>query len=789
MPMRFARSVGRPVAGFFARLFAGRGPLLTALLVVVAVAALGTAAAAAWFTHDFTSRLPGRDDIAGVSDMARSTTLYDAADRPVFTIFKEQRIEVPLSEISPNMIKAVLSIEDQRFFDHRGIDVVRVTGAALANVRAGRAAQGGSTITQQLARQSFLTRDKTLRRKVQEVLVAAQLEQNYTKEEILHFYLNKVYFGDGFHGVEAASRGYFAKPAKDLDVAEAALLAGLIQAPSLYAPSGNPERALARRGTVLTAMLQSGAIDAATFETAREAELKLENGLQLEEDFGLYFKEQVRRELVERFGWSTVAGGGLRVYTTVDSDLQRAAEKEIETALERIESRRGYPHVTRAKFAAAAEAEAEHDGSPDYLQAAIVVLDPKTGAVRAMVGGRDFHESRFNRAVQARRQPGSAFKPFVFAAALEQGHTPATLLTRLNDPVLTPQGQWVPEDGHSTAAAMTMRQALRVSSNRAAVRVISEVGVDIAVQYTNRFEVGEVPPVPSLALGSGEVTLMSMTTAFAAFADSGLVRTPTLIRRVEDSDGSVLFEHQNEGRRAVSEETAFLMASMLSDVVNHGTGVRARGEGFRLPAAGKTGTTNDYFDGWFVGFTPNVVAGVWVGFDQPRTIVRGGYASEVAVPLWAGVMKSATKGHKPEWIDRPSTIVGIEVCRLSGRRPAAGCGHVQVASEDGTGTRSMIYTEYFVRNTVPSAVCDLHPQPYLHASVDTTPGAPPQVVAGTAGTAPPPPPPAADRGGQQQRQAEGAEQPRRRGFWSRVFGRGGDRDRDDDQRRRDQRRD
>jgi 1A family penicillin-binding protein len=780
MSTRFRQYVGRPIAGFLARAFAGRGPVLVVLIAVLAIVWLGTAVTAAWYTHDITSRLPGPDDIVGVSDMARSTTIFDASDTPVFTIFKEQRVEVPLSAISPNLIKAVLSIEDQRFFDHRGIDVVRVSGALLVNVRAGRAAQGGSTITQQLARQSFLSRDKTLRRKVKEVLLAAQLEQNYTKEEILHFYLNKVYFGDGLHGVEAASLGYFGKHASELDVAEAALLAGLIQAPSLYAPSGNPERALARRGTVLHAMLQSGAIDRAAYDEAREAELTLENALQLDEDFGLYFKEQVRRELVDRFGWATVSGGGLRVYTTIDSDLQRAAEKEVEAAMKRLESRRGFAHVTRAKY----EADAEHDGSPDYLQAAVVVLDPKTGAVRAMVGGRDFHESRFNRAMQARRQPGSAFKPFVFAAALERGMTPATLLTRLNDPVLTPEGQWMPEDGHSSAASMTMRSALRVSSNRAAVRVITEIGVDAALDYTTRLEVGEMPPVPSLALGSGEVTLMSMTAAFAAFADGGKVRTPALVRRVEDADGHVLWAYEDEGRQAVSEETAFLMASMLADVVNHGTGVRARGEGFRLPAAGKTGTTNDYFDGWFVGFTPSVVAGVWVGFDQPRTIMKGGYASEVAVPLWAGVMKSATKGHKPEWLDRPSNIVAVDVCRLSGRRPAAGCSHVQVASEDGTsGTRSMVYTEYFVRGAAPGATCDLHPQPYLYAGVETTPGAPAQVIAGTAGTTPPPEPPDATVAGQQPR-AETSEEPRRRGFWSRVFRRGGG-DRDEEQRRRE----
>jgi 1A family penicillin-binding protein len=767
---------------------AGRPRTLTALVATLAIVLFLSAGTGAWFAYDVTAGLPDREELASLGDMAQSTTIFDADDNPVFTIFKEQRIEIPLERMSPHLLAAVLSVEDQRFYEHSGVDAVRVVAAALRNVREGRRAEGGSTITQQLARQGFLTRHKTYQRKLREVVLATYIESAFTKDEILEIYLNKVYFGDGFYGVEAASRGYFGKPASELEVEEAALLAGLIQSPSSYAPSVNMERALARRSVVLQTMVASGAIDAETAERARTSEVELKNDLQADESFGLYFKEQVRRDLVDRFGWERVYQGGLRVYTTMNSELQQAAEELVEKGLRDIEGRRGFGHTTRAKHPALAEAEA-----PDYLQAALVSIDPATGHVRALVGGRDFKESRFNRASQARRQSGSAFKPFVFAAALEAGQSPATLITRLNDPTLTPDGEWLPEDGHTTASSMTLRSALRTSSNRAAVQLLHSVGIPNAVDYADRLHVGAQPPVPSMALGVGEVSLLSLTAAYGAFADAGRVRPPVLIRKIEASDGEILYEAEEKADQAISEETAFLMASMLADVVNAGTGYRARQAGFTAPAAGKTGTTNDYLDVWFVGFTPKVVTGVWVGFDQPRTIIKDGYAGEVAVPLWANFMKVATKGHKAEWFDRPSNVVGVNVCRLSGRLPNAGCGHVEQIGRDGSiERRSLIYTEYFVRGTQPRAACDLHPEPTIitvaaeNAPGVTAEGGLPGEIAATTGAAlpanPAARPPAAARPAEK---AEKVEEPqeRRRGFWSRLFGRGGG---DDDRKKQEE---
>ncbi|MDQ3347231.1 MAG: PBP1A family penicillin-binding protein [Acidobacteriota bacterium] len=764
---------------FIHKALAGRPRTLMALVGVLAAVVFLLAGWGAWFSYDLTAGLPDRTALRAIGDMAQSTTILDAADKPVFTIFKEQRIDVPLERVSPNLIKAVVSVEDQRFYDHGGVDAIRVMAAAVKNFETGRRAEGGSTITQQLARQNFLSRDKTYRRKLKEVILAAYIEKMYSKDEILELYLNKVYLGDGLYGVEAAARGYLGKSASDLTVDEAALIAGLIQSPSSYAPTVNLDRAVARRNVVLQTMVSSGAIDKDAAERAKGSRVRLKNALEIKETFGLYFKEHVRRELVERFGWQRVYRGGLRVFTTLDADLQQEAEKLVEKALAEIERRPRYPHVPRARQPPAKEGELAN-----YLQGALVAMDPSTGHVRAMVGGRDFGESRFNRAVQAKRQAGSAFKPFVYAAALEAGYSPASLITNLDQPIETPQGGWIPEDEHSTASSMTMRAALKTSSNRAAVQMLHTVGIPKAVSYAEKLNVGTPPSVPSLALGASEVTLVSLTAAYGAFANKGVVRQPLLIRKVEDADGEVLYTAEGKSHPAVSETTAFLMSSMLADVVNAGTAYRARQAGFTLPAAGKTGTTNDYVDAWFIGYTPHLVTGVWVGFDQPATITSNGYAGDLAVPLWANFMKVATKGNKADWFDRPPGILGANVCRVSGKLPNDGCNSVEVVSRSGdTESRSMIYTEYFVKGTQPTTVCTLHPSPSLMDRLaGLFGGGPPEVPAaperasipverGTSGVTDRRPPPAGSAGPDEIRGGTTAEEPvKKRGFWAKVFG-------------------
>lgn len=644
--------------------------------VWVASSALAVAVLVSFLVATFSGQ-PSTEALLRIGETAQATVVLDRHDAPVFTIFREQRIDVALADVSPHLILALLTVEDRRFQAHRGIDLVRVAGAAMSNLRQGRIVEGGSTLTQQLARQGFLSSEKTWSRKLKEAVLAIRLERTFSKTEILELYLNRVYFGAGLYGAEAAAMGYFGASAADLDLAQSALLAGLMKAPSAYAPTTAPERAVQRRNLVLQQMHELGVIDGSAYDAAREAPLRLRNGLDAGDVVAGYFRETVRQELVERFGADRTYAGGLTVYTSLDVDMQRVAEREVARALETIE--RG---------------QAEGDGGPGPLQAALVALDPRTGAVRVMIGGRDFSESPFNRATQAQRQPGSAFKPLVYAAALEDGLSPATLITDLDTPVSTRQSEWVPEDLHADDGPMTMRTALRDSSNRAAVRMLQRVGVQAAVRQARQLGIESLPPVPSLALGTGEVSLLAMTRAFAAFANQGLVFEPFLIRRVESADGRVLFEQQPKAVRGVSPATAFLLTSMLGDVLDAGTARLARELGFSRPAAGKTGTTDAFHDAWFVGYTPYVAAGVWIGYDQPRPIAVNGYASQFAVPLWARFMIEATRSDPRHGFTPPGNVVPVRICRLSGGRANRECSHV--------------HTEYFVRGTEPLTYCPLH---------------------------------------------------------------------------------
>jgi 1A family penicillin-binding protein len=756
------------------RRLAGRPRQLVSLVCSLAIVLFVVGGWLASFSYDVTSDLPDKSELRGIGNMAQATTIYDAANEPVFTIYKEQRIEVPFDQISPHLIKAVLSVEDQRFYDHQGIDAFRIAAAFRHNMTEGRRAQGGSTITQQLARQTFLNRGKTYRRKAKEIILAGYLESYYSKDDILELYLNKVYFGEGFYGVEAASRGYFGKSASDLAIDEAALIAGLIQSPSSYAPREHLDKAISRRLVVLQSMVSAGAIDEATAARAARAPVRLLNGLDKRENFGLYFKEHVRRELVDRFGWERVSQGGLRVYTTMDSELQKAAETIVAQGLSDIERRPGFKHPRRGP------GTVKNGQAPAYLQGALVSIDPATGYVRALVGGRSFADSPFNRAVQAKRQSGSAFKPFVFAAALESGFAPSSMITGLNTPIDTLQGDWVPEDEHSNASSMSLRAALKTSSNRAAVQLLNTIGIPTVVSFAEKLHVGTPPSVPSLALGSSDVTLLSLTSAYAAFAAEGIVREPVLIRRVDDSDGNVLFQDPQTSQRAVSHATAFLISSMLADVVNAGTAYRARQSGFLLPAAGKTGTTNEYVDAWFVGYTTQIVTGVWIGFDQPRTIIANGYGGELAVPIWSQFMKTATRDDKPEWFAPPADVTGANVCRASGKLANAACGSVMSIDNEGfLQSRSQVYTEYFANGTQPTSYCPIHtaesyigtygaaattgtmPSPQPSGSTAPVPSLPPVAQPGTV-----PPLP-----GDPTATAPGPATPeqQRRGFWGRLF--------------------
>jgi penicillin-binding protein 1A len=434
-----------------------------AVLIWTAVGAVG------WVLSAAAAGLPDGASLDSVGTMSRATTIYDAHDRPVFTIFTEQRIEVPLARASPHLIAAIVALEDQRFFDHGGVDVIRVAGAAWRNLRDGWGTQGGAPSRSSSPVRAFSRVRRRCSGSSGRSCWPRGSSGRSPRRRSLRLYLNKIYFGNGLYGAEAASLGYFGKHAADLDVAEAALLAGLLKGPSAYAPTVSMDRALMRRQAALEAMRTTGAIDQETFQEATARAVILHDALHRDERMGQYFKEEVRKQLVQQFGGEQVYEGGLRVYTTLDLELQEAAEAEVVRASAELERRTRRPRTT-------------NDQPPaDSPQAALVALDPRTGEVKAMVGWRRFDESRFNRVTQARRQAGSAFKPFVYAAALERGYSTASLIEELETPIMTLEGAWVPDD-HAAAGPMSMRSALRGSSNRAAVRMLQEVGIPTAVR-------------------------------------------------------------------------------------------------------------------------------------------------------------------------------------------------------------------------------------------------------------------------------------------------------------------
>ena len=577
-----------------------------------------------------------------------STLLFDANDNLVSALFEEHRIAVPLEQISPHLVNAVLVTEDRRFYSHDGIDLRRIGMAFVANQRAGDIVQGGSTITQQLVRSVLLSREKSYLRKAKEALLARRLEERYSKRDILTAYLNRVYFGDGYYGIQAAALGYFGKAASDLDAVESALLAGLIKGPSLYSPTKAPELARQRRDLVLTLMRNEGMVSPQEFDAAvvlpvtetlassdRSGDPRRVHG-------GEYFRDAVTRELIHRFGSEAVYTGGLRVYTTLDRRLQTLAEESLSARLDRMPRGR------------------------EPLQGALVTLEPTTGYVKAIVGGRDFEDSPFNRAIDAKRQPGSAFKPFIFAMALESGYAPSTQLDGLDQPIQTAEGPWLPRGEHE-ASSVRLREALVVSSNRAAAHLLQDVGISRTLDLVHRFGVSsQLPNVPSLALGTGELTLFELTSAYGVFANRGVWREPTMIRRVVDRYGREIYRSPQTQRQVVTEATAYLMTSMMADVVDRGTASTARTAGFRLAAAGKTGTSQAYADAWFVGYTPQLVTGVWIGYDKPQTIMDRGFASVVAVPVWARFMAAALRGESSEWFDMPGSLMKVKLCRISG---------------------------------------------------------------------------------------------------------------------------
>jgi penicillin-binding protein 1A len=649
------------------------------------------------------------------------TELYDDQSRIIGSFALQRRVVAHYSDFPQVLRDALISIEDKDFYRHWGINVWRIAGAAYRDIESGGKIQGGSTLTMQLARNLFLSPDRSFHRKIEEALLAIQIERRFTKEQIFTLYANQIFLGHGVYGFEAASEYYFGKPAKQLTLDEAALLAGLPKAPGNYSPINHPDRAWKRRNLVINSMLEDGKITAAQANDARNKPI----ALKLQHDpnsLAPYFVEEIRRYLENKYGADQVHEGGLRVYTSLDMDLQRAANQSVLDGVAAYERRHGWkghlenvlaenaslagyqhpdwddepevngyvhavvaavaPGSATVKFgrytATLAQADAAwtklkiqdivKTGDVAYVrivsltadgkahvtleqdsgtQGALIAIDNRTGDIKAMVGGRDFEESKFNRATQALRQVGSSFKPYVYTAAIDQGAKPDD--TILDAPVTfeTASGPYTPHNyDDKFEGTITLRRALAQSRNIPALKLADRIGIKTVIDYAHRFGItSTLPPYLPVALGAAEVTLFEQTSAFSVFPNDGIRITPRYIKKVEDYEGRVLEEDFPDVKDVISSRTARIMTTMLHEVVMHGTAIAA--SGMKYPLAGKTGTTNDFTDAWFIGFSPSTTTGVWIGFDEKKSLGAKESGARAALPIWMDFMNVALAGKDP----------------------------------------------------------------------------------------------------------------------------------------------
>ena len=729
------------------------------LWILPPLVAMGMGAAGGVFAA-YVQDLPTLDALEQYSP-SLVTTLYSDEDEPFAAFFEQRRILVSLNKVPPYLIEALLATEDTRFYSHRGIDPRGIARALLTNLRTLRRAEGGSTITQQLAKVLFLTPEKSLARKMKEILLAFQIEREYPKDKILEMYFNQIYFGHGAYGVEAAAQTYFGKSVDELNLAEAAMLAGLPRAPNTYSPIVDKERARRRRGVVLQRMVEEGFITTEQAEAAAAIPFD-ERAFAAVRSQAPYFVEYVRQYLEERYGSYALYHGGLKVYTTLNVRLQQAAEQSLTQGLREIDQQKGLRlagggptarvtprrpgaplrpglvvegviqrvtargiHVTvdgysgEIPFKAMRVAEGpkladafhpddrvlvrleavDHNrktltlalAQEPEMEGALLALDPRTGQIKAMVGGYDFQRSKFNRAIQARRQPGSAFKPFVYAAAFDLGLTPSTIFE--DSPISFPatidgeQKEWSPENYDQTfRGPVTLRQGLEHSINVVAVKLLETIGVGAATQMAHRLGIrSPIRAELGLALGTSEVTLLEMVSAYGTLAAGGVRAPPYAIRRILDSRGRVLEERFPEGQQVLRPATAATLTHVLEGVVQRGTGRSARA--LERPLAAKTGTTQDAADAWFLGYSPSLVAGVWIGYDTVRSLGPHETSATLAAPIWIQFMRAALEGSPPEVFPVPDPLVPVTVNYYTG---------LPTYPQDPDAV-----TEYFLRGTEP----------------------------------------------------------------------------------------
>ncbi|MGC9987654.1 MAG: PBP1A family penicillin-binding protein [Terriglobales bacterium] len=713
---------GRPLVGRF----------LFGLLVLFS-AAVG---AAAGLLLVYSTDLPQVEELERYRPSS-VTELYDGKGRVIGTFALQRRVIAAYDDYPDVLRNALVSIEDKDFYRHSGVNVWRIIGAAYRDLESGGKVQGASTLTMQLARNLFLSPDRSFYRKVQETLLAIQIERRFTKPQIFTLYANQIFLGHGAYGYEAASEYYFSKPAKQLKLEEAALLAGLPKAPQYYSPVTHPDRALKRRNLVLNAMLEDGKITAAQAAQARSKPIVLD--LQKDPNsLAPHYVEEIRRYLEAKYGSDQVHESGLRVYTSLDTDLQKAARQSLLDGLAAYERRHGWrgklanviaqgekidkyadpdwdedPEVngyTHALVAAVSAGAAEvhfgrrtatlsqtdvawtklkladilHAGDIVYLkvlaldadgkakvsleqdsgtEGALVAIDNATGEIKAMVGGRDFNLSKFNRATQALRQVGSSFKPYVYTAVIDQGGSPDDTIVDAPITFQTASGPYSPHnyDG-KFEGTITLRRALAQSRNIPALKLADRIGIHTVIDYAHRFGVtANIPAYLPVALGSAEITPLEQTSAFSVFPNDGVRVAPRYITRVTDYEGRILEEDYSDIKDVVSSRTARIMTSMLREVVLHGTAVAAAKMPY--PLAGKTGTTNDFTDAWFVGFSPSLTCGVWIGYDEKKSLGAKETGARAALPIWMQFMNAALAGKEPGEFQPPPAEENAAVAR------------------------------------------------------------------------------------------------------------------------------
>jgi penicillin-binding protein 1A len=659
---------------------------------------LGLVAAGGLGVLFFYGTWAGTFNMKKVGEMPERNTVLDVDGKIYSRLAGANRLKVSLDQVSPLFINAVLAREDTRFYQHGGIDWRGILRALVRDILSRSAKEGASSITQQLARNSLPLGGRTISRKLLEAMVALRIERDFTKQQILELYVNRIYFGSGCYGVETASQAYFGKSASQLNLPEAALLAGLIRGPNRFSPLKNPEGAAIQRNTVLDRMVELKKISAAQADQAKVARVTSHpKRLPLIQEN--YAMDAVQRDLNLLLTQDQIDNGGLFIYTTVDPVVQNAAQQALETQLTKIERQRNFHHPIKATYQPPENGE---DSSMPYLEGAVVAIDNASGGIRALVGGRDYSQSKFNRALSpANRQVGSAFKPFVYTLAFTHGLLPGAAIS--DGPIqpgeIDGAGNWSPGNSDGTyVGVQPCSYGLIHSRNTMSVRVGQFAGLDAVQRVATTLNLGEnIPRGPAIYIGSFETNLKDLTAAYSAFPNAGVRKQAYIIERIDDPEHRPIYRAAHISAPALDPSAAWMASQLMEEVLTRGTAASARSLGFKLPAAGKTGTTNDYKDAWFMGYTSTLTCGVWVGFDQPVTIIPHGYGAALALPVWTQLMNKAAQHYPAEPLQPTMPIQHAIVCSISNHLATTGC--------QAAGTA---YEIDLPADKVPTVACEVH---------------------------------------------------------------------------------